>query len=96
MCLLELLSIRVLGAVFSPPSRSRRPQSRAEAETETRLGDAPVGKSRDPREPDLDESVQHHLAHLLLVAERKLLLGHEDAVAAVELDVCPPGKSKQI
>lgn len=44
---------------------------------------------------DLDEPVQNHFAHLLFIAERKLLLGHEDTVTTVELDVRPPGKSKR-
>jgi hypothetical protein len=43
---------------------------------------------------DLDEPVQDHLAYFLFVTEGQLLLGHEDAVATVELNVCPPGNRR--
>lgn len=39
--------------------------------------------------------MQNRFAHLLFIAERKLLLGHEDTVTTVELDVRPPEKSKR-
>lgn len=39
--------------------------------------------------------MQNHLAHLLLITQGQLLLGHEDAIAAVELEVCPPEKSER-
>lgn len=38
----------------------------------------------------LNHPLQHIFASLLLVAEVSFLLRHEDAVAAVKLDVCPP------
>lgn len=46
-------------------------------------------------ETNLDEPVQSHLAHLLLITEGHLLLGQEDAIATVELQVCPPAKSER-
>lgn len=49
----------------------------------------PAGKT------NLDEPVQSYLAHLLLITEGQFLLGHKDAVAAVELEVCPPAKSER-
>lgn len=52
-------------------------------------GKSPEGKT------NLDEPVQNHLAHLLLITQGQLLLGHEDAIAAVELEVCPPEKSER-
>ena len=51
-------------------------------------GKSPAGKT------NLDEPVQNHLAHLLLITEGQLLLGHEDAIATIELEVCPPAKSE--
>lgn len=56
-------------------------------------GKSPAGETH------LDEPVQNHLANLLLITEGQLLLGHEDAVATVELEVCPPeksGRSRQV
>lgn len=40
--------------------------------------------------PHLNHPLQHIFASLFLVAEVGLLLRHEDTVAAVKLDVCPP------
>lgn len=56
-------------------------------------GKSPAGETH------LDEPVQNHFANLLLITEGQLLLGHEDTVATVELEVCPPeksGRSRQV
>lgn len=55
------------------------------------FGSHTAGKSSAGK-TNLDEPVQNHLAHLLLITEGQLLLGHEDAIATVELEVCPPAK----
>lgn len=44
------------------------------------------------KSPDLDQSLQERLGNLLLIGQREFLLGHEDAVAAVKLEVSPPRK----
>lgn len=40
--------------------------------------------------PHLNHPLQHIFASLFLVAEVGFLLRHEDTVATVKLDVCPP------